>query len=109
MTSIPDEMVADDLEDLINFCFPPELFRDPLNNADAISQNAILCPKNSEVDTINAEAMSRMEGFGRPYLSIDTPLGSHNAMDNYRSDASIEAANNECPSGFPPHRLFLKV
>lgn len=102
-------MVADSLEDIINFCFPPELFQDPLNNADKIAHNAILCPKNNEVDYINEEAMSRMEGFGRAYLSIDEPLGRRNALDNYRADETIEAANNECPSGFPPHRLFLKV
>ena len=109
MLPIPNENVADDLQSIINFCFPPALFRDPFNNADAIAHNAILCPKNKEVDDINAGAMLRMEGEGIEHVSIDEPLGTGNPLDTYRADSTLEAANNECPSGFPPHKLFLKV
>lgn len=109
MLPIPDEIVDEDMEKVIEFCFPPELFQRPFENADAIAHNAILCPKNSEVDEINAWAMNRMDGNGEEYLSIDEPLGTGDPLDAYRADNTLEAVHNECPSGFPPHKLFLKV
>lgn len=109
MLPIPNELVSNDLQSIINFCFPPALFRDPFNNADAIAHNALLCPKNKEVDDINAGAMLRMDGEGIEHRSIDEALGTGDPLDTYRADSTMEAVNNECPSGFPPHKLFLKV
>ena len=109
MLPVPDQLISHDLDGIIDFCFPPALFKDPFANADAIANNAILCPKNKEVDDINKHAMLRMEGRGHHLLSTDEPLGSNNQLDAFRADSTLEAVHNECPSGFPPHELFLKV
>ena len=106
---IPDEIVIDSLDEITNFCFPPAMFLNPFEYANSIAHNAILCPRNNEVDEINKSAMLRMDGEGEVYLSIDEPLGSSNPLDAYRADSTLEAVHNECPSGFPPHKLFLKV
>ena len=106
---IPDEIVSDKLEDVMNFCFPPAMFLNPFEYADSIAHNAILCPRNAEVDHINKEAMIRMSGIEKEFISIDEPLGSADPLDAYRADSTLEACHNECPSGFPPHKLLLKV
>ena len=106
---IPDQIVSDELEDVTNFCFPPAMFCNPFQYADSIAHNAILCPRNNEVDEINKAAMSRMAGEEKEFKSIDEPLGNVDPLDAYRADSTLEAVHNECPSGFPPHKLFLKV
>ena len=106
---IPDELVSDELEDVTNFCFPPAMFKNPFEYADSIAQNAILCPRNNEVDEINKVALFRLSGEGKEFLSIDEPLGSADPLAAYRADSTLEAVHNECPSGFPPHKLYLKV
>ena len=106
---IPDELVVNNLDSAIDFCFPPELFRDPMNNARAISENGILCPKNIEVDQINEKALLRMDGIPKIYTSIDRPLDSADPFGTYRADNNIETLHNECPSGMPAHKLILKV
>ena len=108
-TPIRDELVSDNLKDVMNFCFPPAMFLNPFEYADSIAHNAILCPRNNEVDQINKEAMFKMSGTGKEFPSIDEPLGSADPLDAYRADSTLEACHNECPSGFPPHKLFLKV
>ena len=108
-TPIRDELVSDNLKDVMNFCFPPAMFLNPFEYADSIAHNAILCSRNNEVDQINKEAMFKMSGTGKEFPSIDEPLGSADPLDAYRADSTLEACHNECPSGFPPHKLFLKV
>ena len=85
------------------------MFKNPFEYADSIAQNAILCPRNNEVDEINKVALFRLSGEGKEFLSIDEPLGSADPLAAYRADSTLEAVHNECPSGFPPHKLYLKV
>ncbi|KAL3118683.1 hypothetical protein niasHT_006511 [Heterodera trifolii] len=106
---IPPELLVDDLDHTIHFCFPEALFDDPLANADAIAHNAILCPTNNDVQHINEVALGRMSGCGREFLSIDEPLEPNEEMHNFRTDFNMETVHNEMPSGMPPHKLTIKV
>ncbi|KAL3076362.1 hypothetical protein niasHS_011781 [Heterodera schachtii] len=106
---IPPELLVNDLDHTIHFCFPEALFDDPLANADAIAHNAILCPTNNDVLHINEVALNRMSGCGREFLSIDEPLEPNEEMHHFRTDFNMEAVHNEMPSGMPPHKLNIKV
>jgi hypothetical protein len=110
--SIPPENRCDTLQDIIDWCFPSHLFEKPTENADLLSDNALLCPTNDEVNKINEVTMERIVGDERIFESIDSPLESTDITDlisTYRSDFNLENINNERPQGFPPHITKLKV
>ena len=65
---------------------------------------AILAPKNTAVDTINASLLGEMPGDGHVYTSFDTACDAESA-----ATFSVEFLNTLRPSGLPPHRLHLKV
>ncbi|KAL3073743.1 hypothetical protein niasHS_015485 [Heterodera schachtii] len=71
---IPPQLVLQNLDEAIQFCFPDGLFKDPLSNADAIANNAVLCPTNNDVQYINEIALARMSGDAKEFPSIDEPL-----------------------------------
>ncbi|KAL3125241.1 hypothetical protein niasHT_005847 [Heterodera trifolii] len=106
---IPPQLVLHNLEEAIQFCFPDALFLDPLSNADAIANNAVLCPTNNDVQYINEIALARMCGDAKDFPSIDEPLEPNDEFHNFRTDFNIEAVHNEMPSGMPPHKMVLKV
>uniref|UniRef100_A0A183C066 ATP-dependent DNA helicase n=1 Tax=Globodera pallida TaxID=36090 RepID=A0A183C066_GLOPA len=109
LLQIPEQNLAHDMEDVINFCFPSALFNSPLENANAIADNAILCPTNNDVQYINNLALDRMSGNATDYMSIDEPLETVEDNNTFRADFNMEAVHNEMPSGIPPHKLKLKV
>lgn len=107
---LPDnEMNSESIDELIDYCFPPALFTDPINNANIIAEAGILCPTNVDVHRINDTALARMTGTALTYASIDEPLDSGELFAANRYDFNIDAVNNECPTGVPPHLLHLKV
>jgi hypothetical protein len=106
---VPTNLLATDLNESIDFCFPPALFSDPLQNADAICGASLLCPRNDDVQRINDIAFERMKGSTVVRTSIDTPLDVDDNVGGFRTDFNLEAVNNENPSGFPPYKLALKV
>ena len=106
---IKPELVAHSLEEAINFCFPPGVFVDPLNNANYAAKNAILCPTNNEVSDINDLAMEKMNGNLQGIASFNEPLESRDNYHDFRAGFNIETIQNETPSGMPPHILKLKV
>ncbi|KAL3118440.1 hypothetical protein niasHT_004020 [Heterodera trifolii] len=106
---IPPPLLLPNLEEAIQFCFPEGLFTDPLANADAIANNAVLFPTNNDVQYINEIALARMSGDAKGFPSIDEPLEPNEELHNFRTDFNIEAVHNEMPSGMPPHKMVLKV
>ena len=106
---VPRELLAKDLNESIEFCFPPELFEDPLQNEDTICGASLLCPRNDDVQRINDIAIERMQGESVIHTSIDTPLDVDESVGGFRTDFNLEAVNNEIPSGFPPYKLTMKV
>ena len=65
---------------------------------------AILAPKNTAVDMINASLLDEMPANGYVYMSFDTACDTESA-----ATFSVEFLNTLRPSGLPPHRLHLKV
>lgn len=106
---VPEANRAQSLKEIIEFCFPSGLFRDPLRNSKLIAENAILCPKNKDALEINDLAMNLLEGLSMIFLSIDEPIVGNDAYQGFRSDFNLEHIRNEMPSGMPPHKLTLKV
>lgn len=106
---IPEQIVARTLDDVIDFCFPNELFDDPLQYASAIADNAILCPTNAAVHDINKLALDRLHGDAKSFPSLDEPLEPKDDCSDYRTDFNLETIHQETPSGLPPHDLTLKV
>lgn len=102
---IPSSMQVSSLRELINFVFEDgNAFLQQTEFCDRL----LLAPLNREVDQINDHIMSLLPGVSKTYLSADTPL------DDYTFDVNavfhdVEHLNNTTPSGFPPHRLHLKV
>jgi hypothetical protein len=107
--SIPKKLQSKKLDDLIDFCFPSEIFTSPLQNSNTICAAAILAPRCADVQRINDIAINRMEGDSSKFKSFDVPLEHNDSIGVPMADFNIEAINNETPSGFPPHILTLKV
>uniref|UniRef100_A0A8C5WCT2 ATP-dependent DNA helicase n=1 Tax=Leptobrachium leishanense TaxID=445787 RepID=A0A8C5WCT2_9ANUR len=85
-----------------------EIYGDHLHPADisTFEKIAILCPKNCDVDNINEEVLSLLEGESYTYLSTDSiDDESQEDRDNY----PIEFLNEMAPSGMPVHKLKLKI
>ena len=81
----------------------PDL-RNNITDFQWMRDRAILAPKNTVVDTLNASLLNEMSGEGRVYLSFDTALDTESA-----ATFSVEFLNSQRPSGLPAHRLHLKV
>jgi len=85
-----------------------KIFNQNLNvaNISSFATKAILCPKNSDVDTINEEILLKLEGVTTCYLSTDTV---DDANDEERQNNPVEFLNELTPSGMPCHKLNIKV
>lgn len=106
---LPSECFVDTLQEMIDFCFRPELFTDPLQQFELLSKAAILSPRYEDVNLINDRITDCLPGEMIYIRSTDQPLDFGDKSSAYRSDFNIEVINNETPSGLPPHMLKLKV
>ena len=75
-----------------------------LTDTDWLRDRAILAPKNSVVDTVNASLLAEMEGQVRTYLSVDTVFDQDEAVN-----FPMDFLNSLTISGLPPHKLDLKI
>jgi hypothetical protein len=87
---------------MIDFCFPSQLFDHRMQNAQLIAENAILCPRNVDVDHINMVSMERMHGDMQVHLSTYI-------MGNGCAPIDTKQLEKRTPSGFPLHILKLKA
>ncbi|KAK9051507.1 hypothetical protein SSX86_028134 [Deinandra increscens subsp. villosa] len=109
---IPDDLLIKDspnpFQDLIDFVYPSmiENYKDPFYWKD----RAILAPTNEIVYDINNLFISMIPGEEREYLSSDCICQSEDIQEG--ADAGIyspDFLNGLQLSGFPSHRLVLKV
>ena len=89
--------------DLIN-----EVYTEIIENNDLkqLSTRAILAPLNIEVNDINAQVLSMLPGEEFDYSSIDRAEQNNDECDH---TVDLDYLNSLCPSGLPPHNLYLKV
>jgi hypothetical protein len=97
---IPSEFIIE--SSLIDFIYGKTI---SIKDVEAMSDRAILCPKNDATLEINNEIIERLEGVSKTYLSIDT-VESEN--DSERLAYPVEVLNSLELSGLPPHKLTLK-
>lgn len=84
-----------------------ELFgeRIPVADVSKITKKCILCPKNSDVDSINEEVLNILEGDTVTFLSSNSIDDStEEDLQNY----PVEFLNELTPTGMPRHKLNLK-
>ncbi|XP_042968932.1 uncharacterized protein LOC122301587 [Carya illinoinensis] len=72
-------------------------------NISAMMNRAILTPKNSYVDEINALLIHRFPGELKRYYSFDE------AIDTSEQSIMEDFLNTLTPNGLPPHELLLKI
>jgi hypothetical protein len=107
LITIPDHILFEgDVNDLANWVFPDIESYDQLDS-DWICHRAVLTPKNENVNYINNLMMDRFPGDG----SDEIVAQSADTLSQDFENAGIpnEYLNTLNPSGFPPHRLRLKV
>jgi hypothetical protein len=110
---IPKENQSNSLSDLLHFCFPKEMFDNPMEHSSAFCDAALLCPRVEDVKSINDMALQLLHGDATRIESLDSSLPGHTGpqtrYDPFRADLTIEAIHREEPSSLPPHVLNLKV
>ncbi|KAG7987410.1 hypothetical protein I3843_03G132500 [Carya illinoinensis] len=72
-------------------------------NISAMMNRAILTPKNSYVDEINALLIHRFSGEIKRYYSFDETI------DASEQSVMEDFLNTLTPNGLPPHELLLKI
>ncbi|KAK9812974.1 hypothetical protein WJX72_006753 [[Myrmecia] bisecta] len=93
---------TENVDDLIQTVYGADVAR--WGDMAFLTARAILAPKNADVDDINSKLVGRFPGESRVYLSADSAL----EVDN-PGLYPPEFLNSLTPSGYPPHRLELKI
>ncbi|XP_062103729.1 uncharacterized protein LOC133814833 [Humulus lupulus] len=76
--------------------------KDYSGNMSTMMNRAILTPKNSFVDEINALLIQRFPGEAQRYYSVDETI------DKTEQSVMEDFLNTLTPNGLPPHELLLK-
>lgn len=96
---IPQQLICED--DLIE-----KVFGDILNEDFDLKGTAILTATNVDMFSINDKILDLLSTPSKSYISADSNLSDDfNDQLNY----PVEFFNSLSPSGFPPHKLTLKV
>ena len=106
--TLPDEIMTESLQEMINFVYPPtqpgdaDLMQDPTY----MSERCCLTPLNENSHEINDLILRQLQGPVHTYLSTDRVV-----TDNPEEAAAypLEFLNAQTPSGLPKHKLELKV
>lgn len=101
---LPDELgtIVTTPEELCDVIYPN--IAENVTNNDWLCERAILAPRNDVVSSINNNLLAKLPGETTDYMSIDTVVEQDDAV-HY----PVEFLNSLEPSGFPPHKLSLKV
>ena len=68
-----------------------------------INRRILMCPKNDTTDFINEYVINQIPREGKTLLSADS------VPDDQAALYPTEFLNSITHSGFPPHRLYLKI
>jgi len=95
-TDIISENIANDI--FLNRILPDEVY--------GLKDQAILCPKNQQCDSINTEIINRIEGRLETYYSVDSVVSDDDETENLFPPEFLHTCYS---SGLPHHELSLKV
>lgn len=108
---IPDNFCISDCQnatmELINFIYDSETLQRP--TAKALQDRAIVCPKNETADVINSQVLNILKGELKTYSSSDEAIPKDNVGGETELLYPVEYLNTLSFSGFPQHKLSLKV
>ena len=91
-----------DTDELCNKVYPD--IRTNIDNIDWLCNRALLAPRNEEVDKLNIQLLSQIDGEIKGYNSVDTVTDSEMA-----TSFPVEFLNSLDLPGMPPHKLDLKL
>lgn len=105
--AIPTEMKCPDIKTLTDFVYPgidgmtppPEYFL----------ERTILAARNSDVDELNEDILSRMAGETRTYVSADSIENEDGEQDERVNEIPVEYLRTLMAPGIPPGELSLKL
>ncbi|XP_065356368.1 uncharacterized protein LOC135950766 [Calliphora vicina] len=102
---VPVELgvVVKSLAELIEHIYP-DIANINTRSNDWLCERAILTPKNERATIINNTILQSFDSPEMEYLSIDSVVEIEEAV-HY----PVEFLNSLNPSGFPPHKLTLKI
>ncbi|KAF0712143.1 ATP-dependent DNA helicase PIF1-like [Aphis craccivora] len=95
--------VVNNVEELI-YTVHPDIFNLSNKSYQWLCERAIISPRNVTAVEINDIILLKFDGHSREYLSIDTVTSTDDGI-HYPQ----EFFNSLSPSGFPPHKLKLKI
>ncbi|KAL4153947.1 hypothetical protein QTP88_001780 [Uroleucon formosanum] len=98
--------VVNKVEELISTVYP-DIFNLSNKSYQWLCERAIISPRNVTAGEINNIILLKFDGHSREYtviISIDTVASTDDAI-HYPQ----EFLNSHSPSGFPPHKLKLKI
>ncbi|XP_060868624.1 uncharacterized protein LOC132943611 [Metopolophium dirhodum] len=95
--------VVNNVEELISTVYP-DIFNLSNKSYQWLCERAIISPRNVTAEEINDIILLKFDGHSRECLSIDTVTSTDDAI-HYPQ----EFLNSLSPSGFPPHKLKLKI
>ena len=99
-------LVVSNVQELIDRVYPD--LNENARSHDWLAERAILAPLNRSVNELNIIVQNRLiSSESRLYLSIDTP--DVDEQSHQAAHIPIEVLNEQKPSGFPSHRLELKI
>uniref|UniRef100_UPI00358E4B35 ATP-dependent DNA helicase PIF1-like n=1 Tax=Myxine glutinosa TaxID=7769 RepID=UPI00358E4B35 len=105
--TLPQEIMCETLQDMLNFVYPPtpgapNLMQDPVY----MSERCCLTPLNEDSHQINDLILQQLPTPVHTYLSTDSVLS-----DDPEEVAAyaIEFLNAQTPNGLPKHKLELKL
>ena len=99
---IASQFLVHSIEELISKVFPQ--IADGYEDKYYVAHQAILTPKNDNVDRINAQVVQLFPGTGWVYRSADT-IAEHDLVQTYPT----EFLNSLTLSGLPLHNMELKL
>jgi hypothetical protein len=91
------------VEELISTVYP-DIFNLSNKSYQWLCERVIISPRNVTAGEINDIILLKFDGHSREYLSIDTVTSTDDAIHFPQ-----EFLNSLFPSGFPPHKLKLKI
>ncbi|TMS34340.1 hypothetical protein L596_001962 [Steinernema carpocapsae] len=103
---VPEETSVNNLNSLIDFCYPNNCLSDPVKRVDDIKGSSILCTTNNTTFKVNETLLDRLPGKARTFKSIDKPMSDPHklavamALDVHARDYTTEAINSKTPVVF---------
>ena len=111
---LPEQTQCSNREEFVEFCYPDDIMRHPIENVDLFKHHCILAPRRDTVSRINdhirgliPEAYAPTETLHGFDHRVRNPTGDDPTAIN-NAQGEIEYIHNRTPSGFSPYELKLK-